>query len=174
MKTPVFLIFLSVAIIGLSYAAYEITASQPAGSTALSWHSYDEGAALAVKQNKKILVDVFTDWCGWCKKMDKEVYTSHLVESALTKNFILVKLDAESPNKLTYEGKQYSEQELAQAFGVTGYPTTVFLQQDSRPITSLDGFVEADRFATILTYIGDDHYKTTSFKDYLTKSGKNQ
>jgi len=117
---------------------------------------------------------VFTDWCGWCKKMDKEVYTSRLVESALNKNFILVKLDAESQKKLTYDGKQFSEQEFAQALGVTGYPTTVFLQPDARPITSLPGYVEGDRFATILAYIGDDHYKSASFDDYLTKSGKNQ
>ena len=174
MRKPTILLIFSAVIIALFYAAYEMTAPQPAQSAELSWHSYDEGAALAVKEQKKILVDVFTDWCVWCKKMDKEVYSSHSVVAAMNKNFVLVKLDAESPKKLTYGGKQYSEQELAHALGVSGYPTTVFLQPDAHPITSVDGYVEGDRFTTILAYIGDDHYKTIPFNDYLTKSGKNQ
>lgn len=143
-----------------------------AGTAELSWKSFDEGIALAKSQNKKMLIDVYTDWCGWCKKMDKEVYTDAKVKEILTAKYVIVKLNAEADKQLTFNGTKLSHAEFAQAIGVTGYPATAFFGSDGQPITLLPGYVEAGRFATILTFIGDDHYKTTKFQDYVAKSGK--
>jgi len=140
-------------------------------TTELAWKSFDEGASLARAEHKKILVDVYTDWCTWCKKMDREVYTDKKVASALKTSFILVKVNAESSTQLSYNGQSFSETQLARAMGVTGYPTTVFLDSDAKPITKVAGFIPGKDFVNIVRFIGEDHYKTTTYQDFLSKQG---
>ena len=62
--------------------------------------------------------------------------------------------------------EQYTEQELASEFGVSGYPTTLFFKADGTGITAVPGYADAAKFKTILTFIGDDHYLNTKFEDY--------
>jgi thioredoxin-related protein len=134
---------------------------------AVEWHTFNDGLSLARNSNKKILVDVYTHWCSWCKKMDSEVYTNKGVTRILREHFILVKLDAESNSPLTYQGKNLTEAEFAQNFGVTGYPTTLFFDPDANAITTLPGYAPPERFATILDFIGENYYKSVSFQEYV-------
>ena len=98
--------------------------------------------------------------------MDKDVYTNEGVGKAIAANFIAVKLDAESSNGITYNGDKTDEKTFARAIGVTGYPTTVFLEPGSQPITKIAGYLEAKEFATVLQFIGGDHYKTKTFEEF--------
>jgi thioredoxin-related protein len=148
------------------------SASENPAAAAIKWHSFDEGVALARQENKKILVDVYTDWCVWCKKMDKDVYTNGVVGQAMTTNFIAVKLNAESQKGVTFDGRPMDESSLAGTMGVTGYPTVVFLDPAAKPITKISGYMEPREFASVLHFVGEDHYKTKSFQDYKN-SGKN-
>jgi thioredoxin-related protein len=132
----------------------------------VKWHSFEEGVALARQENKKIMVDVYTDWCTWCKKMDKEVYTNGGVGRTLTSNFIAIRLDAESQKVVTVDGAPMNEASLAESMGVTGYPTVVFLDPAAKPITKISGYMEPKEFTSVLRYIGEDHYKTKSFQEY--------
>ncbi len=143
----------------------------PQSQKGSEWVSFDEAVERAKDENKKLLVDVYTDWCGWCKKMDKEVYTDPSVVSLLSSHFITVKLNAESSRQITYKGTKLTERNFAAAVGVTGYPSTIFFEPDAKPITLLPGYVPANRFTTILQYIGEDHYKKISFDDYAKKMG---
>lgn len=146
--------------------------STPASTTdTIAWLSFDTGLAEASKQQKKLLVDVYTDWCSWCKKMDKEVYTDSRVTALLNEHFVVVKLNAESSKKLTYQGQEFTEREFAAALGVDGYPTTVFFLPDAKPITRIPGFMEAKTFANVLTYIGRDHYLNIPYDEFLRKQG---
>ncbi len=138
--------------------------------SSLSWKTFDEGVMLAGQTNKKLLVDVYTDWCTWCKKMDSDVYTDKSVIDVLNKSFVLVKLNAESDKTVHYQGKALSETQFARAVGVTGYPATLFFESTGKPITLLPGYVPAPRFVPILQYIGDNHYQNTSFEDFLAKA----
>jgi thioredoxin-related protein len=140
-------------------------------ATELSWKSFDEGANLAKTEHKKVLVDVYTDWCTWCKKMDREVYTNEQVAKALKASYVVVKLNAESSKQLTYNGNSFTETQLARAMGVTGYPTTLFLDSDAKPITKVAGFIPGKDFVNIVRFIGEDYYKTTTYQDYLSKQG---
>jgi len=135
--------------------------------SALTWMSFNDGLANAKKINKKVLVDVYTDWCGWCKKMDKETYGDGGIRAYLNKHYIAVKLDAESSSKVNYRGETYTQQDLAGAFGVTGYPSIIFLQPNGEPITVYPGYADAEKFKGVLSFIAEDHYKTTKFQDYL-------
>ncbi len=142
------------------------------GKEKLHWRTFDEGIAEAQKTGKKVLIDVYTTWCVWCKRMDANTYTDDQVASYLSKHYVLVKLNAESSAPLIYKGKPYSEQDLARAFGVSGYPTTVFLKSNGDPITGMPGYAEAEKFRDVIAYIGEDHYLTQKFDDYLAKKGK--
>lgn len=132
----------------------------------LQWLSFEKGIAEAKKSNKKMLVDVYTDWCSWCKRMDAETYSNAAVASYLQEKYVLVKLNAESKTKQSYDGKQYTEQELAGQFGVSGYPTTLFFKSDGTGITAVPGYADTTQFRTILSFIAEDHYLNTKFEDY--------
>jgi thioredoxin-related protein len=136
----------------------------------IQWKSFNDAAILAKQSNKKILVDVYTDWCTWCKKMDSEVYTNSDIVRQLNDNFVAVKLNAESDKSISYKGKSMSEAEFAQSLGVTGYPTTVFFDEESNPITNIPGFMISDNFAKVLKYIGQNYYKKATFQEYLSSS----
>lgn len=146
------------------------SAAEKPATAEIKWHSFDEGVALARQENKKILIDVYTDWCVWCKKMDKEVYTNGAVGQTMTSTFIAVKLNAESQKAVTFDGTPMNEASLAGTMGVTGYPTVVFLDPAAKPITKISGYMEPKEFASVLRFIGEDHYKTKSFQDYKNSS----
>lgn len=137
----------------------------------LKWYSFSDGLKIAKSQKKKVLIGVYTDWCEWCKKMDKEVYTNLSVKNYLASKFILIKLNAESEKKHFFEGREYSEMELAYIFGVEAFPTTVFIREDMQPITAVPGYFPPEVFMKIITFIGDDYYLKMSFDDYLNKTG---
>ncbi|HER25255.1 MAG TPA: DUF255 domain-containing protein, partial [Candidatus Atribacteria bacterium] len=140
--------------------------SQP---SVLNWLSYNEGLALAEKENKYILIDFYTDWCGYCKKMDKETYSKEEVKKFLNNNFVVVKVNAESDNKVIENGKEITERDLAKLYQVTGYPTTWFLESNHERIAPLPGYVTTEQFVPVLSYIGEGWYKSMSFKEYSEK-----
>jgi thioredoxin-related protein len=106
--------------------------------------------------------------------MNREVYTDPKVSDIIAASFVPIKLNAESSRRLTYDEKQYTEEEFARAIGVTGYPTTVFLEANAEPITLVPGFMDAERFTSVLTYIGEDHFRSMSYEDFLQKTDRNR
>jgi thioredoxin-related protein len=168
-------IIIAVALVAAGVAAFLASKgtadSERTTLELVKWHSFNEGIELAHQQNKKLLIDVYTDWCIWCKKMDKDVYTNEDVGKAITTSFVAVKLNAESSNSLTYNGDQTDEATFAKAIGVTGYPTTVFLESGAQPITKIAGYLEPKEFANVLRFIGENHYKTKTFEEFKSTLG---
>lgn len=138
------------------------------GPSSLTWRTFDAGMAEAQRSNKKVLIDVYTDWCGWCKKMDASTYTDKSLTDYLNRHYVVIKMNAERSTTVTYRGREYSERELAASFGVTGYPATVFLTSSGDPITLYPGYAEAKDFRHVVSYIAEDHYKTRKFDEYLS------
>ena len=134
------------------------------------WVRFNEGLAEAQKTGKKVMIDVYTDWCGWCKRMDKDTYADGTVSDYLNRRYVAIKLNAESSASLEFRGQSYTERELASAFGVSGYPSIIFLKSDGDPITVYPGYADATKFRTVLSYVAEDHYKTTSFENYSSGS----
>jgi thioredoxin-related protein len=130
--------------------------------------SFNDALTKAKQENKKVIVDIYTDWCGWCKKMDAEAYSNEEVKKIIEDNFVFVKLDAEGKNKVTYKGKQYTEEELSLFFDVFSFPTTLFLEPDGKLIEytydkmkmkNLPGYFKTEDFKKILNYFKDNNYK---------------
>lgn len=135
------------------------------------WKNFNDGLAQAKKSGKKVLVDVYTDWCSWCKKMDANTYSDMKVREYLQKNYIIVKLNPEKDGEVMYDGKKYSAADFSQGMGINGYPATLFLKSNGEPITVLPGYADADMFMHVLSFIGEDHYEKKQFADYLAEKG---
>ncbi|MCK9410278.1 MAG: thioredoxin fold domain-containing protein [Bacteriovoracaceae bacterium] len=135
------------------------------------WKKFDQGMKQAKQSGKKILIDVYTDWCGWCKKMDAATYTDKKVLNYLKKNFVVIKLNADDAEKINYAGRSMTPAEFSQEMGINGYPATLFLKSNGEAITLLPGYAEAKMFIHVLNFIGENHYENMKFADYLAEKG---
>ena len=169
MKRWVNIISLAVVLTLIS-AVTPVTAGDAGKTEGLAWHRYDKAVVLAKKENKFILIDFYTDWCGWCKVMDDKTYADPAVKALLEKSFILVKVNAESKRFIKLQGQQITETHLASIYRVTSYPTTWFLQPDGKAIAPLNGYVSPDRFEPVLRYISDGAYKKMGFDQYMKQA----
>lgn len=137
------------------------------------WADWNEGVERARSEGRYVIVDVYTDWCGWCKRMDAEVYARDDVGGYLADKFVSIKLNAESDEPLTHLGHTMPASDLARAFGVTGYPTTLILSPDGSLLTSLSGYLPHERFLLVLRYLGDGHHdRGVTFEDYAAQAGQ--
>lgn len=100
-------------------------------SGSIQWQTdLDRALSLAKANRSKVIVDVYTDWCGWCKKMDKDIYTDPKV-AALSDSFIFLKLNAEDGG----QGQRFSK-----SMNVRGYPTTIILDENGRSVDLIRGY----------------------------------
>jgi thioredoxin-related protein len=133
----------------------------------VKWLSFEEAQKLSLKNPRKIFVDVYTDWCGWCKKMDKTALKDPMITEYLDKKYYAVKLNAESEKKFLFKGKEITERELAnKVFKATGYPTTVYLDEKLNVLQPISSYLETEMLDKILHYYGDDYYKNTSWDSF--------
>lgn len=132
-------------------------AALPSRAAEVRWREWDAGLAEAAKSGKPVLVDAYTGWCGWCKRMDRDVYARPEVRDYLEKHFVPIKLDAESSRPAHYEGRGQTGRSIAQRFRITGYPTTVFLRSNGEHIVNVSGYRPAPDFRVLLRYVGEDH-----------------
>lgn len=132
-----------------------------------SGKSFEEILQLAQKNKKKIVINVYADWCGWCKKMERETFPDGKVQEELNKNYYFYRLNGESSETIQYDGQKFTKAQFAKAFGIRGFPSTIFLNYDSRPITVVPGYIDAKTFANILKYIGEDLYTKMTFEQFL-------
>lgn len=144
-----------------------------AGPDNVAWTSWDEGLQQARQLKRPVLVDVYTQWCGWCKRMHRDVYSREDVRDYLSQKFVTVKLDAEASEGARYEGRSYTSRTLASHFRITSYPTTLFLKSDGEHLVSVPGYIEADKFLLLLRYIGDGHLERgVTWDEFTAKRGK--
>lgn len=136
------------------------------GKGELDWMAFMPGMAAAKKSDKKLLVDVYTDWCGWCKRLDRDVYQNDKVSGYLKDHYVLVKLNAESSDTLRFKDKKYTQIEFAQSFGITGYPSTIFFDAKGEPVNLVPGYLPAEKYLPIFQFIAEDYYKKMSWQDY--------
>lgn len=144
-----------------------------APARAVDWRSWDDGLARAKSAKRYVVVDVYTDWCGWCRRMDADVYGRRDVSDYLASKFVTVKLNAES-GELVHRGERsMSARTLASQFQVSGYPTTIFLTPDGERLANLPGYVPADKFLLMLRYIGDGHMdRGEKWEDFVAAQPK--
>lgn len=117
------------------------------GQEKINWMTFEEASAATLGTPKMILVDVYTDWCGWCKKMDKDTFTDNEVIAYVNDNFYAVKLHGEKTDyTFTFRGNEYTEASMAKTMRVTSYPNFVIMDASMENITQLPGYRQPKPF----------------------------
>lgn len=143
-------------------------------SEKIQWISLDEASKLAEKTGKKIIVDVYTHWCGWCKIMDQKTFSNSDVIKYINSKYLAVKLNAETKDSLIYKGIKFGfnpekrANQLAYLLlnGKMSYPTTVILNEKSEILTPITGFVEPQIMLKVLKYYGENYYTTMKWEEF--------
>ena len=140
-------------------------------SQEVNWISMDKAQELQKKVPKNIMMDVYTDWCGPCKLMDKNTFQNPDVANFLNENFYAVKFNAEGNSTLKHNGKVFSNpgysssksgrnstHNFTKYLGVYGYPTIVFFDDASNPIAPITGYLTPEQIEIYLNLFSDKKY----------------
>ena len=152
----------------------------------IHWVSFEEVQVLMKESPKKIIVDVYTDWCGPCKLMMKNTFTNPKIIEYINENYYAVKWNAECADTIRFNGKTYtnpgynpnrkgrnSTHDLTKAIaavnGRLAYPTTLYIDEEWNFITGIQGYLEPKKIEPILHFIHTKEYaKGTDYATYLS------
>jgi len=129
-------------------------------------HTMAKAQKMAELEQKKIVVHVYTDWCAWCKKLEREVYTDERIGQIVNEYYYAVRLNAESEEEIIFNGRKIKMSELSASLGVKTYPTTVFIDSNGQTIGQQVGYMEVEVFEKLLAYVGSNAYKSVLFDDF--------
>lgn len=143
----------------------------------IKWVSFLEAVELNKKEKKKIFIDVYTDWCGWCKVMDKNTFSHPVIAKYMNKHFYAVKLNAEMKDTVVFNGTTFvnpnpkqmrSTHQLAASLlnNKLSYPTTVYLDENFSLLSQVPGYLKPEQMEPILKYFGDNSYPNTKWDEY--------
>ncbi len=157
------------------------------GAESINWISMEEGLKAMEGGDKKLFIDFYTDWCGWCKVQDRTTFKDPEVIKLINENFVAVKFNGEHKDPITMDGQEFKYvasgrrgyHELAAYFlqNKLSYPT-VLLVNERKEIYALPGYRKADALSPILAYYGMDFYQdasidweefTANYKTYIEK-----
>ena len=145
----------------------------------INWMTFQEAVKLNETAPKKIFIDVYTDWCGWCKKMDQTTFRNAEVVAYMNEHYYAVKFDAEMNDTINFAGYTFFNEggrngrkgthQLAAALlqGRMSYPSYVFMDEKNQLLTVAPGYMEAKDLMPVLMYFGTDSYLNQTFKEYI-------
>jgi thioredoxin-related protein len=149
---------------------------EPVVEGTVKWISFEEAIKKSKTEKRPVFIDVYTDWCGWCKVMDKNTFNDPQVAKLLNEKFYAVKFDAEQKEDVVFNGntfkfvpsgtKGYHQLAAALLNNQLSYPTVVFLTENFEMIQPLAGYRKAPEFHMIAQFIGEGHYKSVKWVDW--------
>lgn len=150
----------------------------------INWLSFEQAVELNTKNPKKIFIDVYTDWCSWCKVMDNNTFTNPIIADYLNKNYYTVKLNAEMKDTVKFNNTvfinpapiaQRGTHQLAASLlqGNMSYPAYVFLNESFQKLTDVRGYIKSKEFEPMIKFFGDNAFQTQTWETY-SKSFKGE
>jgi len=166
----------SIILVILPFTGKSQATSTPEYS-AVKWYTIQEAEKLNKQSPRPIFVDTYTDWCGWCKKMDRDTFTNSVISDILNNKFYPVKFNAEGKEEVTFmgqkfinDGKSGNAHQLAVALlqGQMSYPTVVFLTMNDGKLypTSVPGYRPPKDMEVLLSFFADKAYLTQKWDEF--------
>jgi len=148
----------------------------------VKWYTFEEAVELNKQEKRKIFIDVYTDWCGWCKKMEASTFTNPAIANILNNEYYAVRFDAETKDTISFRGKQFvneggksrSPHQLAVALlkGKMSYPSVAYLNENNQFITAVPGYYSPERLEPVLKFFAEDAFLRQSFQEYQNAQNK--
>lgn len=140
----------------------------------IKWLSIDDLQAKMKEKPKKVYMDMYTGWCGWCKKMDATTFENPAVIDYMNENFYCVKFDAERKDTIRFMGKYYYFDPAVRANTLAAelmrnqlsYPTTIIMEERYMNPQPIPGYLNVNQMEMILKYFGENLYKSQPWPDY--------
>lgn len=161
-----------------------LTNSATSEATEINWVTLDEAVEKSKKNDKIVMIDFYTDWCGWCKKLDANTYMNPEVVKYVNENFYAVKFNAEQKEDLVFNGKTYSTKSngsrgtndfaiaYASRSGRLGYPTISFISTKGDKLGVEAGYKDPNDMMLMLKFYAEGTYKTMDFTSYKNKAAQ--
>lgn len=156
---------------------YVITVSaQVAIAPKIKWLSFEEAEweAKQAKTPRKLLVELYTDKCGWCKKMDLSTFQNEFIAHYVNENFYPVKFNAELRKDIHFNSQVfkldksgYHELAIALTMGDLAFPTLVFMDEEYQIIQPIQGYQTVDELERIMFYFANNMHKTTPWNTFV-------
>ncbi|MDD3877829.1 MAG: DUF255 domain-containing protein [Bacteroidales bacterium] len=147
-------------------------------SAAINWMSIEEAVRLQQNEPRKIFMDIYTDWCGWCRRMDAQTFSHPVIAKYLNEKYYAVKFNAEQKDSVVFQGVTFfnqnpegnrSSHDLAVALlqGRMGYPSVVFIDEESKVITNIPGYKTPNDLEPILNFILNNLYISGNWEEFI-------
>jgi thioredoxin-related protein len=147
--------------------------------TKIRWYSIEDAIKLNEKAPKKFLIDIYTDWCGWCKKMDAETFNYAEIAQYINAHYYPVKFNAESSEDINFAGTVFEGSKgaggrkpphklavaLFNGIGI-GYPAIAYLTEKLEIIGTVPGYKTPQQIEPLLHYIAENKYKSIGLSDF--------
>jgi thioredoxin-related protein len=150
----------------------------------INWMTIEQAIEKNKTEKRKIYIDVYTGWCGWCKHMDSTTFITPAVAQYLNDHYYPVKFNAEQQQDIAFKDKTYrfkrdgarGYHELAAEWlnNRLSFPTSVFLDENLNTIQPLGGYLDATKMEAILNYFGTDSHRTTPWETYERRFANNK
>lgn len=142
--------------------------------TIIHWMTLEEAEAAMKKKPKKVWIDVYTDWCGWCKVMDRKTFANPYVAQYMNEHFYSVRLNAEQPAPINFLGQKWELMPDVKANrfvvetlqGRLSYPTGIFMEENFKSPMPIPGYQDVANMEMILKYLAQGLYKNTPFPEH--------
>lgn len=140
-----------------SQAADKVAAS-PAAS--IQWQDFEPGMKAIKDGKKKGFLHFYTDWCHYCKVMNKETFVNPQIIAYLNENFVNIRVNADQ------------EKAVAEMFRVKPVPDNWFIGDDAKPLSHQPGYIPADKLLVMLQFLHTDSFKTMKFSEFVQQQEK--
>lgn len=146
-------------------------------NTKIKWLSFEQVEAQRVEQpRKKIMVDLYTDNCAFCRKLDLSTFQNEFISHYLNENFFPIRFNAQSKKDIIFDKKLfkldnsgYHELAIVLSLGDLGFPTLVFLDEDNQIIQPIQGYQTVDELERIMYYFANDVYLNTPWNEFVSR-----